>query len=126
DNSLFASNPGLATVPATCTGAAQTTGAYFFALGVQNPGAGNPGGSGFRTTDGTPATAQTDPLNVTFNISGNGAGGGWAPMTTLNFENPYSCAPPGCPLTPVITWATPGTITYPTPLSSTQLDATAS
>ena len=126
DTSLHASTAGSTTVPNTCTGAGQTTGAYFFALGVQSPGAGNPGGPGFQTTDGTQATAQTEPLNVTFNISDNGNGGTWAPMTTVNFQNPYSCTPPGCPLTPVVTWPTPSNITYPTALSSTQLNATAS
>lgn len=126
DNALHPSTPGSTTVPANCTGAGQATGAYFFALGKQNPGAGNPGGPGFDTTDGTPATAQTEPLNVTFSVSDNGAGGAWAPSTSINFQNPYSCTPPGCPLTPVITWPTPANITYPTPISSAQLNATAS
>jgi len=126
DNSFYPSTPGITTAPTTCTGPGQATGAYFFALGVQSPGAGNPGGRGFQTTDGTPATAQTDPLNVSFNISNNGGGGAWAPATSVNFQNPYSCTPPGCPLTPVITWPTPGSITYPTALDSTQLNAAAS
>lgn len=128
DNALHPSTAGSTTVPGTCSGTGQTTGAFFFALGVQNPGAGNPGGSGFQTTDGAPATAQTDLLDVTFSAidSSTGEGGAWAPTTALNFENPYSCTPPGCPLTPTIVWATPVSITYGTPLSSKQLNATAS
>jgi hypothetical protein len=126
DNTLHPSTPGSTTAPANCTGAGTATGAWFFALGTQSPGAGNTGGPGFTTTDGTQATAQTDPLSVTFDISDNGAGGAWAPATALNFQNPYACTPPGCPLTPTITWAAPGNITYPTPVSSTQLNAAAS
>jgi len=119
----FASAPG--TVTATrCTGG-KTTGAYFFALGKQAPGAGNPGGAGFTTTDGSAGSAQTDPINVAFTISANGSGGAWSPATRLNFQNPYSCTPPGCALTPIISW-TPATITYPAPLGSSQLNATAS
>ena len=39
---------------------------------------------------------------------------------------PISCTPPGCPLTPTITWEPPAPITAGTPLGSGQLDATAS
>jgi large repetitive protein len=128
DNSVQSSAPGSATNPGCSNGGpGQTTGGYFYALGIQNPGAGNPGMSGFTTTDGTPATAQTDPLNVTFSLSDSttGQGGASAPTTTLNWQNPYSCTPPGCPLTPTITWPAPSTMIYGTPLSSAQLNATA-
>lgn len=126
DNSVYTSTPATTAVPAKCAGAAQATGAWFFALGKQSPGAGNTGGPGFLTTDGTQAAAQTEPLNVTFNISSNGVGGAWAPAAGLNFQNPYACTPPGCPLTPIIQWAAPSNITYPTPVNSTQLNASAS
>jgi hypothetical protein len=129
DNSVHPSAPGSVANPGCSNGSpGQTTGGYFYALGIQNPGAGNPGLSGFTTTDGTPATAQTDPLNVTFSLndSTTGQGGASAPMTTLNWQNPYSCTPPGCPLTPTIAWPAPGTMIYGTPLSSAQLNATAS
>lgn len=129
DNSMYPSTPGSATNPGCANGSSgQITGGYFFAKGIQSPGAGNPGLSGFTTTDGTPATAQTDPLNVTFNVSdtSTGQGGAWEPWTTLNWQNPYSCTPPGCPLTPTITWQAPSTTIYGVPLSSAQLNATAS
>ncbi|MBV8730510.1 MAG: hypothetical protein JO336_11960 [Acidobacteriia bacterium] len=129
DNSLYPSTPGSVTNTGCSNGKpGQTTGSYFFAKGIQSPGAGNPGLAGFTTTDGTPATAQTDPLNVTFNVtdSSTGQGGSWEPWTTLNWQNPYSCTPPGCPLTPTITWPAPSTIIYGVPLSSAQLNATAS
>jgi len=129
DNSLHPSTPGSASNPGCANGSpGQATGGYFFAKGIQNPGAGNPGLSGFTTTDGTPATAQTDPLNVTFNLSdaSTGQGGAWVPWTTLNWQNPYSCTPPGCPLTPTITWSAPSTAIYGVPLSSAQLNAMAS
>jgi hypothetical protein len=128
DNSVHPSAPGSATNPG-CSNSSpgQTTGGYFYALGIQNPGAGNPGLSGFTTTDGTPATAQTDPLNVTFSLADTttNQGGASAPTTTLNWQNPYSCTPPGCPVTPTITWPSPSTMIYGTPLSSAQLNATA-
>ncbi len=129
DNSLYTSTPGSTTNPGCSNGApGQITSSYFYAKGIQNPGAGNPGLAGFTTTDGTPATAQTDPLNVTFTVSDSnlGQGGAWAPTNTLNWQNPYSCTPPGCPLTPTITWPAPSTMIYGVPLSSTQLNATAS
>ena len=130
DNSLHSSAQGSVTNPGCANGGqGRTKDGYFFALGIQSPGAGNPGLSGFTTTDGTPATAQTDALNVTFNLSDSTNGHGNAapaPLTTLNWQNPYSCAPPGCPLTPTITWQTPAGIISGTQLSSTQLNATAS
>ncbi|MBV9081261.1 MAG: hypothetical protein JOZ62_01195, partial [Acidobacteriaceae bacterium] len=129
DNSLYASTPGVTTNTGCSNGRpGQVTASYFFAKGIQNPGAGNPGLSGFTTTDGTPATADTDPLNVTFNVSdiSTGQGGAWEPWTTLNWQNPYSCTPPGCPLTPTIAWPAPSTTIYGVPLSSEQLNATAS
>jgi hypothetical protein len=129
DNSTFTSNVYSVTNPGCANGApGHTTGNYFFALGKSNPGAGNPGLAGFSTTDGQPAAGITDPLNVTFNLadSNNGQGGTWAPWTTLNWHNPYSCNPPGCPLTPTITWSAPTTMLSGTPLTSAQLNATAS
>jgi hypothetical protein len=103
------------------------TGSYFFALGLPSPGAGNPGLTGFSTTDGVQEAATTDPLNVAFNISDSSTSRvDWSPTTTINRQNAYSCTPPGCPLTPTITWAAPAPITSGTPLSSDQLDATAS
>ena len=129
DNSTFTSNVFSVTNPGCANGLpGHTTGNYFFALGKSNPGAGNPGLAGFSTTDGLPAAAITDPVNVTFNVadSNNGQGGTWAPWTTLNWQNPYSCNPPGCPLTPTITWPAPTTAIYGVPLSSDQLNATAS
>jgi hypothetical protein len=129
DNSSYPSTVGSATNPGCANGGpGQTTGNYFFALGLPNPGAGNPGLTGFSTTNGTQATAQTDPLAVTFNLSDSstGQGGGFAPWTTLNRANPYSCTPPGCPLNPTLTWPTPGSITYGTPLGPSQLNAAAS
>ncbi len=128
DNSSYPSMAGAVTNPGCSNGSpGQTTANYFFAKGIQNPGAGNPGLSGFTTTDGTPATGQTDPLNVTFNVTdtSTGQGGTWAPWTTLNWQNPYSCTPPGCPLTPTISWPAPSTMIYGVPLSSDQLNATA-
>lgn len=128
DNSTQTSTTYTATNPGCDNGApGQTTGTYFFGLGLSNPGAGNPGLTGFSTTDGVQSAGQTDPLNVTFNLadSTNGQGGSWAPWTTLNRLNPYSCTPPGCPLTPTITWPAPATAIYGVPLSSAQLNATA-
>ena len=129
DNSTHTSNVYSATNPGCGNGApGQTTGTYFFGLGLSNPGAGNPGLTGFSTTDGQQSAAISDPLNVTFNLadSTNGQGGTWAPSTTLNLQNPYSCTPPGCALTPTITWPAPSTMIYGVPLSSDQLNATAS
>ena len=67
---------GSATASA-CSGSV-TKNAYFSALGVSS-GAGNPGGAGFQTTD------TTDPLNVRFHCSDNGAGGNWSPTATVNY-----------------------------------------
>jgi hypothetical protein len=55
-----------------------------------------------------------------------GQGGDFAPWITINRLNPYSCTPPGCPLTPTLAWPTPAGIVNGTPLSSTQLNAAAS
>jgi len=129
DNTTYASNVYSVTNPGCTNGQpGTTTGTYFFGLGKSNPGAGNPGLAGFSTNDGVQEAAQTDPINVTFNLadSTTSQGGTWAPWTTLNEENPYSCTPNGCPLTPTITWPAPASITAGTPLSSTQLNATAS
>jgi hypothetical protein len=101
------------------------TGSYFFALGLPSPGAGNPGLTGLSTTDGVQEAATTDPLNVSFNIS-NTRRVDWSPTTTINRQNAYSCTPPGCPLTPTITWEPPAPIISGTPLGSDQLNATAS
>lgn len=128
DNSAQTSAPGSVKNTGCANGApGQTTGGYFYALGIQNPGAGNPGLSGFTTTDGSPATAQTDPLNVSFTLANSttNQGGASAPWTTLNWQNPYSCTPPGCPVTPTLTWAAPPTIIAGVPLSSDQLNALA-
>jgi hypothetical protein len=128
DNSTQTSNAYSVTNPGCGNGdPGQTTGTYFFALGKSNPGAGNPGLAGFSTTNGFAASGVTDPINVTFNVadSTNGQGGTWAPWTTLNWHNPYSCTPPGCPLTPTITWPAPTTMLSGTPLTSAQLNATA-
>ena len=128
DNSTQTSNAYSVTNPGCGNGTpGQTTGTYFFALGKSNPGAGNPGLAGFSTTNGFAASGVTDPINVTFNVadSTNGQGGTWAPWTTLNWHNPYSCTPPGCPLTPTITWPAPTTMLSGTPLTSAQLNATA-
>jgi hypothetical protein len=128
-NSSYPSTAASTTNPGCTNGApGHTTGTYFYALGLANPGAGNPGLTGLSTTDGVQAAGQTDPLTVTFNLSDSttGQGGAWAPWTTINRENPYSCTPPGCPLTPTITWPAPASIGSGTALSSTQLNATAS
>ena len=118
DNSTQTSSVYSVTNPGCSNGApGQTTGTYFFALGKSNPGAGNPGLAGFSTTNGLPASGVTDPINVTFNLadSTTSQGGTWAPWTTLNWHNPYSCKPPGCPLTPTITWSAPATMLSGTP-----------
>ncbi len=118
DNSTQTSNVYSVTNPGCSNGApGHTTGTYFFALGKSNPGAGNPGLAGFSTTNGLPASGVTDPINVTFNLadSTTSQGGTWAPWTTLNWHNPYSCNPPGCPLTPTITWPAPTTMLSGTP-----------
>ena len=128
DNTVFPAAAGSVANPGCTNGSpGTTTGGYFYALGIQNPGAGNPGLSGFTTTNGTPATAQTDPLNVSFNIADTttSQGGTWAPTTTLNWQNPYSCTPPGCPVTPTLTWAAPSTAIFGLPLGSDQLNAAA-
>jgi hypothetical protein len=127
DNSTQTSNVYSATNPGCSNGSpGQTTGTYFFALGKSNPGAGNPGLAGFSTTNGLPASGVTDPINVTFNLTDSTTSqGGTAPWTTLNWHNPYSCTPPGCPLTPTITWPAPTTMLSGTSLNSTQLNATA-
>src|SRR6202041_2384550 len=128
DNSVFPSAVASTTNPGCEDGKPGTvTGSYFFALGLPSPGAGNPGLTGFSTTNGVQEAATTDPLNVSFNISdSNTAGVDWSPTTTINRQNAYSCTPPGCPLTPTITWEAPKPITSGTPLSSEQLDAMAS
>jgi hypothetical protein len=103
------------------------TGSYFFALGLPSPGAGNPGLTGLSTTNGVQGAATIDPLNVSFNIGDSDTGQlEWSPATTIDRQNPYSCTPPGCPLTPMITWPAPAPITSGTALSSEQLDAAAS
>ena len=128
DNSQFPSAVASTTNPGCDDGKPGTvTGSYFFALGLPSPGAGNPGLTGFSTTDGVQGAATTDPLNVSFNLSDSNSGQvDWSPTTTINEQNAYSCTPPGCPLTPTITWLPPRPITSGTPLSSEQLDATAS
>jgi hypothetical protein len=128
DNSVWPSTPSTTPNPGCANGAPGTvTGAYFYALGKPAPGAGNPGLTGFSTTNGFQASGVTDPLNVTANLSNvtTGEGGTFAPWTTINRLNPYSCTPPGCPLTPILTWAAPAGIVNGTPLSSTQLNAAA-
>jgi len=129
DNTTFTSNVYSAVNPGCSNGApGTTTGAYFFALGLTNPGAGNPGLAGFSTTNGFQKSGATDPLSVSFNLANSttSQGGTWAPWTTINRLNPYSCTPPGCPLTPTIAWTAPSNITYGTALSSAQLNAVAS
>jgi hypothetical protein len=129
NNSTFTSNVNTAVNPGCGNGApGHTTGTYFFALGKSNPGAGNPGLAGFSTTNGLQASGVTDPLNVTFNLADttNNQGGTYAPWTTINRLNPYSCTAPGCPLTPTINWTAPSPIPYGTALSATQLNAAAS
>jgi hypothetical protein len=128
DNSVFPSAVASTTNPGCEDGKPGTvTGSYFFALGLPSPGAGNPGLTGFSTTDGVQEAATTDPMNVSFNISdSNTSQVEWSPTTTINNQNPYSCTPPGCPLTPTITWQPPAPITAGTRLGSGQLDATAS
>jgi hypothetical protein len=128
DTSQFPSAVASATNPGCDDGKPGTvTSSYFFALGLPSPGAGNPGLTGFSTTDGVQGAATTDPLNVTFNIGdSNSSRVDWSPTTAINRQNPYSCTPPGCPLTPTITWQAPTPITAGTPLDSAQLDATAS
>jgi hypothetical protein len=128
DPSVFPSAVASATNPGCADGKpGRVTGSYFFALGLPSPGAGNPGLTGFSTTDGVQEAATTDPLNVAFNISdSNTHHVEWSPTTTINRQNAYSCTPPGCPLTPTITWEAPKPITSGTPLGSEQLDATAS
>lgn len=126
DNTVHGSAPGTAANTGCSNGAAgQANGGWFFALGIQNPGAGNPGLSGLTTTDGNYLTAQTEPLNVAFNLSNStaGQGGTFSPATTVNYENPYSC-PQGCPLTPTLN-VTPGTAIYGVPLNAAQLNAVA-
>ncbi len=128
-NSTFPSSVYSVTNPGCDNGQpGQTTGTYFFGVGLSNPGGGNPGLTGFSTTDGVQEAAQTDPLEVTFSVadSTNGQGGTLAPWTTLQHQNPYSCTPNGCPITPTITWPTPASIMSGTALSATQLNATAS
>jgi len=128
DNTQYPSAVASATNPGCDDGKpGWVTGSYFFALGLPSPGAGNPGLTGFSTTDGVQEAAQTDPLNVSFNIGdSNTTQTDWSQATTINRENGYSCTPPGCPLTPTITWQPPAPITAGTPLSSSQLDAAAS
>jgi hypothetical protein len=70
------------TSTAACSGGASKT-TYFSALGKQaTPGAGNPAGPGFPSTD------TTDPLNVRFHCDAgnNGAGGSWSPTTTIKYQ----------------------------------------
>ena len=70
------------TSTAACSGGASKT-TYFSALGKQaNPGAGNPAGPGFPSTD------TTDPLNVRFHCDAgsSGAGGSWSPTTTIKYQ----------------------------------------
>jgi hypothetical protein len=90
-----------------------------------------------QTYDGTqqPATATTNPagLTVTFTYDGSGTAptnaGSYAVVGTINDTN-YQGSASGtlviAKATPTITWASPSDITYPTPLDSTQLNATAS
>ncbi|MGH9607042.1 MAG: hypothetical protein ACRD3N_15245 [Terracidiphilus sp.] len=128
NNYVFASAVASTTNPGCDNGRpGRVTGSYFFALGLPSPGAGNPGLTGFSTTDGVQEAATTDPLNVSFNLGdSNTHRADWSQTTTINRQNPYSCTPPGCPLTPTITWAAPAPITSGTPLSAAQLDAAAS
>jgi hypothetical protein len=128
DNSVFPSAVASTTNPGCANGApGRVTASYFFALGLPQPGAGNPGLTGFSTTNGVQGAAQTDPLNVSFNLSDSNTGRvDWSPTTTINRQNPYSCTPNGCPLTPTITWAAPAPIASGASLSSDQLNAEAS
>jgi hypothetical protein len=128
DNNVYPSTPSTTPNPGCANGQPGTvTGAYFFALGKPAPGAGNPGLTGFSTTNGFQASGATDPLSVAVNLTNSttGAGGTFTPWTTINRLNPYSCTPPGCPLTPTLTWAPPSGIINGTPLSSAQLNAAA-
>jgi hypothetical protein len=128
DNGVYASTPNTAQNPGCSNGApGKVTAAYFFALGKPNPGAGNPGLAGFVTTSGVQASGATDPLNVAVNLSNSttGEGGAFTPWTTINRLNPHSCAVPGCPLTPTLTWPAPAPLVNGMPLSATQLNAVA-
>jgi hypothetical protein len=60
-----------------CGGVLQ--GAYFTALGI-SPGAGNPGGAGFTTTD------MTDPLETRFQVAVNGDRATRSAPLTVDFE----------------------------------------
>ncbi|HWR17224.1 MAG TPA: hypothetical protein VN577_20515 [Terriglobales bacterium] len=67
---------------AACSGGLAKS-SYFSALGKQaTSGAGNPAGPGFTSTD------TTDPLNVRFHCTtdgATGAGGSWSPTTTVKY-----------------------------------------
>ena len=94
-------------------------------------------GSLSQTYDGTqqPATATTNPAGLTVNFTYDGSGtaptnaGSYAVVGTINDTNRQGNASGTLVIakaTPTITWATPSDITNPTPLDSTQLNATAS
>ena len=101
DNSTHTSNVYSATNPGCGNGApGRTTGTYFFGVGLTNPGAGNPGLTGFSTTEGLQISGATDPLNVTFNLadSTTSQGGTWAPQTTFKPPEPLLVHASGMPV----------------------------
>jgi Bacterial Ig-like domain (group 3) len=116
-------SPGSATfgAPVTFTAAvtatnstSNPTGTVTFYNGATSLGSGTVGSNGMATFMSSTLTAG--PYSVTAQYSGDSAN---AASTSLAQPLTITQA------TPVITWATPAAITYGTPLSAAQLDATA-
>jgi 6-phosphogluconolactonase (cycloisomerase 2 family) len=82
-----------------------------------------PGTFVYTPPSGTVLTGGTQTLSATFTPTNTGSYNNATASVSITV-NAASPIPP-TPTTPTITWATPAAITNPTPLSATQLDATA-
>lgn len=132
---LTATNVGNYTATATATGSYTGTNNSLTWSITKAPATVTLGGLA-NTYTGTPkaATATTTPSGLTVNFTYDGSStaptnaGSYAVLTTVNEAN-YTGSSSGTLIiakaTPVITWATPAPINVGTPLSATQLNATA-
>jgi len=108
--------PVLLTATITGTGSLPTGTVTFSAADGSVTGCdARPVDTGQATCSVTFAHATQTPIEITANYSGDAT----HPASTGHLALTVA------PATPVITWATPGDITYPAPLTATQLNATA-
>jgi 6-phosphogluconolactonase (cycloisomerase 2 family) len=84
-----------------------------------------PGTFVYTPPSGTVLTGGTQALSVTFTPTNTASYNNATASVSITVNAASPIPRPPSPTTPTITWATPAAITNPTPLSATQLDATA-